>query len=243
MLKRKTKQFLFICSILVFVNFELTSDAELFGPTPYLSIQDSPFTGLGFDYFHVEDFEDGVLNTPGLNLLEVSTTLITFPGTQVDSVDADSGAIDGFGNSGRSLLSNGSTATFNFNIDDLGKLPTHAGLVWTDVGESIPNPGFDDVEVEAFDAGGASLGVIGPTRVGDGLVTGQTAEDRFFGFSNIDGGIGQITLRSLNSFDWEIDHIQYGAVPEPSTYALFLSVMIGMVVGNKIYCSNKNSLS
>ena len=32
------------------------------GPTPYLSAADSPFAGVGFDYFHRETFEDHLLD-------------------------------------------------------------------------------------------------------------------------------------------------------------------------------------
>jgi len=43
----------------------------LLGPTPYLSFVDSPFNPLqtsgGFAYFHLETFEDGLLNTPGVS--------------------------------------------------------------------------------------------------------------------------------------------------------------------------------
>jgi hypothetical protein len=28
------------------------------GPLPYLQAADSPFAGLGFNWFHLEDFED-----------------------------------------------------------------------------------------------------------------------------------------------------------------------------------------
>ena len=42
------------------------AQANLLGPSPYLSSADSPFNGGTFSYFHLEDFEDGALNTPGV---------------------------------------------------------------------------------------------------------------------------------------------------------------------------------
>ena len=35
------------------------------GPSPYLSFANSPFNMPGLTYFHLENLEDGVFNTPG----------------------------------------------------------------------------------------------------------------------------------------------------------------------------------
>ena len=43
-----------------------TARSAFLGPSPYLSFADSPFNGGSFSYFHLEDFEDGSLNTPGV---------------------------------------------------------------------------------------------------------------------------------------------------------------------------------
>lgn len=191
--------------------------AALLGPTPYLSSADSPFAGLGLATFHVEDFEDGALNTPGLF---ANGGQIAQSSSFVDSVDADDGSIDGSGATGRSWYS-GSTISamrFTFDADDLGGLPTHAGVVWTDVGATTGALGFGGVTFEAFDALGASLGVIGPVTLGDGTALSATAEDRFFGAVNA-GGISAIEIRMDNSTDWEIDHVQYG-LPTPATVTL-----------------------
>jgi hypothetical protein len=98
----------------------------------------------------------------------------------------------------------------------LGGLPTHVGLVWTDVGfSSAPNFGAGEVTFEAFDAGGASLGVFGPFLLGDGLNSGETAEDRFLGVVNANG-ITSIRMTMPSSTDWSADHLQYGrAAPAP----------------------------
>ena len=194
-------------------------------PTSYLSFSSSPFNGSSFRYFYLEDFEDGFLNTPGVS---VNAGVILNPSFQTDSVDADDGAIDGSGTSGRSFFTNGLTNEFVFQFDalTLGTLPTHAGLVWTDVGEG-PILGTALVEFEAFDANGISLGVTAAT-LGDGLVTGETAEDRFFGFINA-GGLSRIEIRTPFSTDWEVDHLQYGAaVPEPATFVVVGVILCGL---------------
>lgn len=189
-----------------------SASGALLGPTPYLSLADSPFAGLGLSTFHVEDFEDGALNTPGLS---ANGGQIASGSIFVDSVDGDDGAIDGTGQNGRSWYSGNSLSTLRFSFDAgvLGAFPTHAGIVWTDVGNTSDGLGFGGVTFEAFDALGASLGTVGPFIVGDGTAFSATAEDRFFGATNA-GGISAIEVRMDNSVDWEIDHVQYG-LPTP----------------------------
>jgi hypothetical protein len=41
-------------------------NAAYLSPSPYLGFSDSPFKGGAFRYFHLEDFEDGALNTRGV---------------------------------------------------------------------------------------------------------------------------------------------------------------------------------
>lgn len=184
------------------------------GPLPYLSFADSPFNGPAFDYFHLEDFEDGALNTPGVTLT-AGGTIIAGPGPQTDSVDGDDGAIDGSGAAGRSLLAL-QTNTFRFDFDAmaLGGLPTHAGIVWTDVGQTagpIPSQGF--VDFRAYDAANNQVAFIN-VFLGDGSTFGGTAEDRFFG-AEANQGIAYFTISMADSNDWEIDHLQYGLIPAP----------------------------
>lgn len=195
------------------------ANATSYGPSAYLSFADSPFDGLGFSSFYLEDFEDGALDTPGVT---ASGGFVVGPGVARDSVDLDDGSINGFGTGGHSYYSNTLTSlTFTFDAQVLGDLPTHAGIVWTDVGlGGLPSVFYDDVVFEAFDALGSSLGTIGPVHVGNGHDTGETGEDRFFGYSHA-GGISKITLYSANgSYDWEVDHLQYGVIPEPATCIL-----------------------
>src|SRR5690349_9241259 len=57
----------------------------MLGPNlDYESFADSPFFGHSFSYFHLEDFEDGALNTPGVTS---SGGVVVGPGPLVDSVD------------------------------------------------------------------------------------------------------------------------------------------------------------
>jgi hypothetical protein len=179
------------------------------GPQPYNSELDSPFHYLPHSYLYLEDFEDNALNTPGVT----SAAGLAFTnGSSTDSVDKDDGTLDGNGKNGHSYWSGYSPLafTFTFNAGILGTLPTMAGLVWTDVGQvSSGTPNYGNVMFEAFDQNGVSLGAIGPFAVGDGVNTGETAEDRFFGVE-YDGGISKIKMWMTNSFDFEVDHLQYG---------------------------------
>jgi hypothetical protein len=179
------------------------------GPQPYLSVSDSPFDGVPSVMF-LETFEKGMLNAPG-----VVASGGSVPGGAIlrDSVDADDGVVDGSGSSGRSFYSSvgdasTSTMTFAFDARVLGRLPTRAGIVWTDVGQSTSTFGVDTLVFEAFDPAGASLGTIGPIVVGDGAVSGDTAEDRFVGVA-AQQGISAIEVRMNGSTDWEVDHLQY----------------------------------
>lgn len=194
-----------------------SASAQFQGPTPYLDRPDSPFAGVpAWAYFHVEDFEDG-LNTPGLS---ASAGSLLSSGGLRDSVDADDGAIDGSGSAGFSWYSASSRSIdFSFDALVLGALPTHAGIVWTDVGFTDGTFCVGHVAFEAFDSGGLSLGSIGPFQVGDGAANGGTAEDRFLGVINL-GGISRIRISMPDSGDWEVDHVQYGLVPAPGALAL-----------------------
>lgn len=178
------------------------------GPLPYLQASDSPWSSIFSDpSFYLENFEDGLLNTPGVT----GNGSVIGPGGLTDSVDGDDGLVNANGSQGRSYFrGNGSQGiTFTFSEAVLGALPQRAGIVWTD--------GAGSTTFEAFDKNGASLGILTGTHA-DGGVSGSTAEDRFYGWENL-GGIGSINIRN-SSGGIEVDHLQYSAVPEPTTMAL-----------------------
>jgi hypothetical protein len=208
------------------ITSSATQAATPLGPSPYLSFADSPFVGTNFSYFYLENFEDGALNVPGVS---ADKGVVSGVGVYTDSVDADDGHIDGTGNYGHSwALYNDVTDAVNFLFDKtaLGILPTHVGLVWTDL-----HPGTGYVQFMAYDAAGNSLGSAINAYVGDGTTLGGTAEDRFFGFIS-QSGISRISMTTTPGMTWEVDHLQYGvaAVPEPASTALFgtgLATLVG----------------
>ena len=174
----------------------------------YLQFSNSPFSTIDFStgYFYLETLEDNALNTPGVTASGGSVIGFADVGAAEDSVDADDGVIDGEGTHGHSYFGNGAF-TFDFSASVLGHLPTHVGIVWTD--------GVGLVTIQAFDAGGFSLGSATGVLHSNGSITG---EDRFYGVTD-PGGISRIILSSGAA--QEADHLQYGyAVPEPTTTTL-----------------------
>ncbi|MGE0859680.1 MAG: hypothetical protein AB7I01_08020, partial [Gammaproteobacteria bacterium] len=194
--------------------------------SPYLEFADSPFAALaaGNPNFHLETFEDGALDTLGAS---ATAGVVIGPDPQADSVDGDDGSIDGSGAGGHSWYLGGvSSVTFSFDAGVLGALPTHVGVVWTDVGTTPSGfpTGMDDVLIRVFDGQGNSLGFAGADGLGDIFTFGGTSEDRFLG-AIFEGGISKLQIVSLSgSTDWEVDHLQYGTaapVPVPGAALLF----------------------
>ena len=204
--------------------------AQFLAPSPYLSFSMSPFAGMSFRYFHLETFEDALFNTPGAT----GTGTVVGPGGNTDSVDADDGAIDGSGTNGRAYFrlgnATGASVAFTFDAAILGAFPTHVGIVWTD--------GSGVVTFSAYDASGTLLGTsTGPIPGIPGSHNGQTSEDTFFGVIH-EGGISRIEVRNVlpgTPTGIEVDHLQYGLVPEPQTYALLLAGLglLGFAVGRR----------
>ena len=190
-----------------------TFAATFYGPTTYPTQADAPYHAADFsDYFHLEDVEDNLVNTPGLNL---SSHCISGFSCFVGANITDSVGNGGDGSLGKSVWSNGATeVTFDASI--LGGLPSFAGLVWTD--------GNNPIVFEAFDHLGVSLGILNGNHA-DGTFAATLGDDRFYGVYAA-GGISK--LRISNPPGTEIDHIQYGGtlaqggVPEPSTWALLI---------------------
>ncbi|MBS0197742.1 MAG: hypothetical protein JSR77_13385 [Planctomycetes bacterium] len=178
------------------------SGQTMLGPTPYRCFSDSPFASLAFDYFHLETFEDHLFNVPGVSADRGGVTSVVFGPSIHDSVDCDDGVIDGSGLMGDSFFSAAPDITFTFNAAVLGRLPTHAGIVWTDGG------GGAMVTFEARAADNTLLGTVTGQHA-DNSVNGTTAEDRFYGAIS-DGGIKSIRIRHTSG-GLEVDHLQYGA--------------------------------
>ena len=200
------------------------ASAALIGPSAYSSAADSPFAGGTFSYFHLETFDDHLLNTPGVTASAGGATATQgFNGAVIDQVGMEGGCPPGGVSVAcdtwfRSAGSQG--VQFTFVAAALGNLPDAAGLVWTDGGGTI--------RFEAFDENGVSLGV----RTGahsDSSFFGTTGEDRFYGVTNPGGGISRIVI-SNSAGGIEIDHLQYGLreLPQPATLALVLAALAAL---------------
>jgi hypothetical protein len=177
------------------------------GPTPYLCSGDSPWP-LASPGYHLETFEDSILNTPGVT----GDGSPTGPGGITDSVDCDDGTIDGSGQSGRSYYGSGSAGlTFTFNSEAFGgRFPQRVGIVWTD---GVHNSTPDSVHFQAFDAAGVSLGEITGTHA-DASQSSETGEDRFYGIE-LASGISKIRIyQTAGCCGIEVDHLQYGFISD-----------------------------
>ena len=205
------------------------------GPgVPYLKFADSPFAAVDFSggYFHFEDFEDHLLNVPGVTGSGGGVTSVVFGPSIHDSVDADDGTIDGSGLAGDSWFrSPGVTGvTWTFDEVTLGALPTHVGIVWTD--------GAGTIGFEAFDKNGVSLGALAGAHA-DGVHNGTTIDDRFYGVID-SAGIGSIRITN-SSGGIEVDHLQFGnpgsaqnPIPEPGTIVLIALGGVALLLRRRV---------
>lgn len=239
---RRTGWRVSVCAVglLAVLGSAVPASAQLLGPLPYVAFDESvpghggavsPFSDLGFLWFHLEDFEDGALSTPGVS----ASPAAVLSGAFTDSVDADDGAIDGSGAGGHSLVANvfgeGVTeVSFSFDAGVLGELPTHVGVVWTD--GAVP-PAL--TTFEAFDEQGDSLGTIGPVGISDGGDSGGTAEDRFFGVVHA-GGISEILIQNP-PLGLEVDHLQYGYLgsSQPITVGVPVDALLDEADAQRVY--------
>lgn len=199
----------FLLALVVSIGLPCTSQAQLLGPLggsgaagEYIQLADSPFDSLDFSlgYFYFENFEDSLI-VPGIAADNGGRTSVVFGPSAHDSVDEDDGTIDGSGLDGDSwFFSTGSAGvTWTFLDSVLTALPTHAGIVWTD--------GSGNIEFEAFDANGGSLGLLQGTHACCGTA-GTTDDDRFYGAIDM-GGISAIRVSNATG-GIELDHLQYG---------------------------------
>jgi len=175
----------------------------------YAQFNDSPFAGLSFGngYFYFEDFEDGIFEHPGASASDGDFVSVSFGAGFHDSVDADDGVINGDSLNGESwfyaVSTEGIIWTFIENELD-GRLPTHAGIVWTD--------GNKETSFEAFDSFGKSLGVIVANHHDDSF-NGETIDDRFYGVVHY-SGVSAIKINNADRRNGiEIDHLQWGYLP------------------------------
>jgi hypothetical protein len=161
----------------------------------------SPFTGVAFpSYFHLEDWEDGVLSTPGVTI-SANQLSSTFGAAYIDSIDCDDGVTDGACAGCEALWASG-TVDLTFDATILGALPTHVGLVWTDGGYGT------SVTITAYGSDDQVIDTQTATGIGDQSNAGTVAEDRFFGIVHL-AGVKRVVVAN-NSGGLEIDHLQYG---------------------------------
>jgi hypothetical protein len=211
---------------------------EYLGPIPYVSAEGSPFdlSGLGETFF-LEDFEDGLLNTPGIyQPLDPAThgNIIS-----TSSVDSDDGIIDGDGTSGNAIAASMIAYTFDdpptiwrnirfeFDRSELGGLPRQIGFVVTDAAGAGIRVRLLDEEFRELDF--HSIG----SMPHDSQIPGGTSDDRFFGIV-ANQGIFHIDIEARyrgTSLDdrrrFAIDHLQYGHLtPEPRGAVLLLAAGI-----------------
>ncbi len=123
----------------------------------YSQFNDSPFANMDFTggYFYFEDFEDQVLEYPGIQASHGNFVSIEFGDFFHDSVDADDGLIDSDSLNGESWFYDVAHTGIQWTFDAAKlnqQLPTHEGLDWTDGGGVII--------YEAVDAEGQSLGSV-----------------------------------------------------------------------------------
>ena len=168
---------------------------------PYNCDAGGPFDGVVFDsYFYLEDWEDDLLDTPGVSA-DSSTLSSSFGPTLIDSVDCDDGIVDDQCQTCNALWGSGSVEV-SFDAVALGALPTHVGLVWTDGGFGA------SVTIDAYDDADTIIDTQTVEGIGDGSNMGTTAEDRFFGIVHR-AGIKRVHLANTGG-GIEIDHLQYG---------------------------------
>lgn len=200
----------------------LAGGITFFPATPYLQAGDANSLFDASWPVTIEDFEDNSVD-PFITVM--GEILPPNFGTGIDhltdSVDGDDNAVDGVGNDAYSLFNSGRSIQVTF-----ANAVTSAGLVWTD-----GDPASSGVMLEAFDAGGMSLGVFNYGDLGDDQITGQTAEDRFIGASDM-GGIKSLIVTNLpGGTGIEVDHVQWQIcdVPEPAGMALALMATLSVL--------------
>ena len=192
----------------------------------YGSIADSPFdTKSG--YFHLDDFEDGQINSLGLVPShgpkgDAYLPVVRGPSEMTHSVG---NGVDGYSVVPALVAhdfldpQNFWTATsFDFDANSLGFLPTYVGFALTATVNQDPS-----IRVQVFGADGQLAGE---------LVRSLESPSNLFIGAVYESGISAITIRSRtvgSSAGFELDHVQYGTVPEPSTLGLALVGLVAAI--------------
>jgi hypothetical protein len=176
----------------------------------YQSAADSPFDLAG-EGFWLEDFEDGEANTPGLIIRDPDANpgyKVIGPSNGAVSVDVGGHSVTpafGHGDVGRGVNYSALTIAFDASF---GGFPTRFGLAVTDL-----NVASADLIFKVFAHDGSMAGMLTPSF----------EAGRFYGIS-LDEGISSVEVRTeapLSFFPFfQLDHVQYGPVPEPSSLIL-----------------------
>ena len=173
------------------------------------------FRGLGASvvagetYFFLEDVQDGQIDAPGLTVngltarTENGRSGSQSSGNNCDSVDEDDGAVDGgYSNPRGGFRITSGEIRFTFDEGVLGKLPTHAGIVFA---ERV-NTTFT---LSAYDSNNVLLETVS---------INVSYADPFVGIF-AESGISYVIVTG----EAEFDHFQYGHfVPEPSGTVFYL---------------------
>jgi hypothetical protein len=176
------------------------------GSQRYRQFADSPFAQPVSGYFYLEDFEDHLLDTPGVTSSYGVISSSVGDSSLVDSVDGDDQ--DPYNDSCVSCdayLNINGPEGLEFTFDDavLPRLPTRVGLVYTDSGPE------SDAIFTVFDVNDEIVVITRDWDIADHTNTMSSIEDRFFGII-ASQGIRRITLVATNGVI-EADHLQYGA--------------------------------
>jgi hypothetical protein len=188
----------------------------------YDGIEDSPFA-----IEHLEDFEDGLFNQPGVSVFSGYDPLallvaVSVPGEFTNSVDG--------GQNGYSFV----PAIYQTDLSNPPTLRSALKFVFDD---PQTNVGMAITKVSSPDIARLDFRVYGPTGEEvdryETLWTDVTVETPFIGASDPEG-ISAVHLivwaTGGPSSAFQIDHLQYGA-PEPSTLLLgLLAAVCGVFV-------------
>ena len=231
----------------VFLLLSLTSYTQaasiLFEPSPYLSAADSPFyNGILNGDVYLEDFEDQALNTPFVRQVTnvnffgrtIRADFPSVPDGFVRSVDADDGIIDFSGFLGDSWITSNigsntgsNRAGFEFLPDENGQYPTFVGVVITAVDDVDRQIDFIFRDLDGNDLFADSE--FDPKLWNTGLfLNGDPRTHRFVGVFNEDG-ISSLSISNV----WQLDHLQYGVIPEPSTTILLSLTSLSLLSRRK----------